>query len=49
MTNYDVYFFENGRVALIDSEILSKAIELDKEILIVCNAWSGGVCSCGWS
>ena len=27
---------------MIDSEILSKAIELDKEILIVCNAWSGG-------
>lgn len=42
MVKYDVYSFDNGRVALIDSEILSKAIEQGKEILIVCNAWSGG-------
>lgn len=42
MTNYDVYTFDNGRVALIDSKILSEAIEQDKEVLIVCNSWSGG-------
>lgn len=42
MIKYDVYAFGNGRVTLIDSKILSEAIENDKEILIVCNAWSGG-------
>lgn len=42
MTKYDVYTFDNGRVALIDSKIFSEAIEQDKEVLIVCNSWSGG-------
>lgn len=42
MTKYDVYTFDNGRVVLIDSKILSEAIEQGKEILIVCNSWSGG-------
>lgn len=42
MTNYDVYAFDNGRVALVDSEIISNAIEHGKEVLIVCNSWSGG-------
>lgn len=42
MTKYDVYPFSNGRVAMIDTEIISKAIEAEKEVLVVCNAWSGG-------
>lgn len=42
MTKYDVYPFPNGRVAMIDSEIINEAIEAGKEVLVVCNAWSGG-------
>lgn len=42
MTKYDVYPFGNGRVALVDSEIISNAIDEGKEVLIVCNSWSGG-------
>lgn len=42
MTKYEVYAFENGRVALVDSEIIFNAIEKGKEVLIVCNSWSGG-------
>lgn len=42
MTNYEIYAFDNGRVVLVDSEIISNAIEQGKEVLIVCNSWSGG-------
>lgn len=42
MDKYDVYVFPNGRVVLIDSDTISEAINAGKEVLIVCNAWSGG-------
>lgn len=42
MTKYEAYIFDNGRVALVDYEIISNAITQGKEVLIVCNAWSGG-------
>ncbi len=42
MTKYETYIFPNGRVAMVDSEIINKALEIEKEVLIVCNAWSGG-------
>lgn len=42
MTKYEACIFDNGRVVFVDSEIISNAIEKGKEILIVCNAWSGG-------
>lgn len=39
---YDVRFFPNGRIYFLDNDILKEAVENDKEILIVMNAWSGG-------
>lgn len=44
MTKYEIYVFPNGRVAMIDEA----AIDIGKEVLIVCNAWSGGyACAVG--
>lgn len=42
MKRYDVRFFPNGRIYFLDNDLLSDAIEQEKEILIVMNAWSGG-------
>lgn len=42
MFKYDTYIFPNGRIAMIDSTIIFEAIKAKKEVLIVCNAWSGG-------
>lgn len=41
-TKFQLYIFPNGRVYFLDYELLSKALEAEKEILIICNAWSGG-------
>ena len=42
MTEYMVNSFANGRVAFIDSKLFDDAVEAGKEILVVCNAYSGG-------
>lgn len=39
---YMPYIFGNGRVVLVENKTIDEAINLDKEILIICNAWSGG-------
>ena len=39
---YMPYVFGNGRVVLVENKTIDKAIDSDKEILIICNAWSGG-------
>lgn len=39
---YELIIFPNGRVYFLDKEIRDKAIKEGKEILICCNAWSGG-------
>ena len=39
---YQPYIFDNGRVVLVEQKIIDEAIDFGKEILIVCNAWSGG-------
>ena len=36
------YIFGNGRVILVEQKTINEAINLEKEILIICNAWSGG-------
>lgn len=39
---YMPYVFGNGRVVLVENKIIDEAIGYGKEILIICNAWSGG-------
>lgn len=39
---YTPYIFGNGRVVLVENKTIDEAIGYDKEILIICNAWSGG-------
>ena len=39
---YMPYIFGNGRVVLVKNKTIDEAIDSDKEILIICNAWSGG-------
>lgn len=39
---YMPYVFGNGRVVLVENKTIDEAIDLGKEILIICNAWSGG-------
>lgn len=39
---YEVRIFPNGRVVLFPSNYLEEALSQEKEILIICNAWSGG-------
>ena len=39
---YMPYVFGNGRVVLVENKTIDEAIDSDKEILIICNAWSGG-------
>lgn len=39
---YHLYFFSNGRVVFIPEEDIDNAIEQGKELLVICNAWSGG-------
>lgn len=39
---YQPYIFDNGRVVLVEQKIIDEVIDLGKEILIICNAWSGG-------
>ena len=42
MDKYDCRFFPNGRVAFILKEDIDAAILARKEILVICNSWSGG-------
>lgn len=39
---YMPYIFNNGRVVLVEQKTIDDAIDFGKEILIICNAWSGG-------
>ena len=39
---YMPYIFGNGRVVLVENKTIDEAIDSGKEILIICNAWSGG-------
>ena len=39
---YTPYIFGNGRVVLVENKTIDEAIVLGKEILIICNAQSGG-------
>lgn len=39
---YTPYIFSNGRVVLVENKTIDEAIGYGKEILIICNAWSGG-------
>ena len=39
---YTPYIFGNGRVVLVENKTIDEAISYGKEILIICNAWSGG-------
>ena len=39
---YMPYVFGNGRVVLVENKTIDEAIDSAKEILIICNAWSGG-------
>ena len=39
---YMPYVFGNGRVVLVENKTIDEAIDSDKEILIICNALSGG-------
>lgn len=39
---YTPYIFGNGRVVLVENKTIEEAIDCDKEVLIICNAWSGG-------
>lgn len=39
---YTPYIFGNGRVVLVENKTIDEAIDYGKEILIICNAWSGG-------
>lgn len=39
---YMPYVFGNGRVVLVENKTIDEAIGYSKEILIICNAWSGG-------
>lgn len=39
---YMPYTFGNGRVVLVENKTIEEAIDYGKEILIICNAWSGG-------
>lgn len=39
---YMPYVFGNGRVVLVENKTINEAIDLGKEILVICNAWSGG-------
>lgn len=39
---YMPYIFGNGRVILVENKTIDEAIDYGKEILIICNAWSGG-------
>ena len=41
-SKYQPYIFNNGRVVLVEQKIIGEAISLGKEILLICNAWSGG-------
>lgn len=42
MKKYDLRIFPNGRVYFLDKDLLNEALEAEKDILIICNAWSGG-------
>lgn len=39
---YQPYIFGNGRAVLVENKIINEAIDYGKEILIICNARSGG-------
>lgn len=39
---YDVRFFPNGRIVFVPWEDIDNAINNNKEVLVICNAWSGG-------
>ena len=42
MNKYDCRFFPNGRVVFILWDDIDKAVESGKELLVICNSWSGG-------
>lgn len=42
MRKHDLLIFPNGRVVFYPQEDFDKAVDEGKELLIVCNAWSGG-------
>lgn len=42
MRKHDLLIFPNGRVVFYLQEDFDKAVDEGKELLIVCNAWSGG-------
>ena len=39
---YDVRFFPNGRIVFVPWKDIDNAIDNNKEVLVICNAWSGG-------
>lgn len=41
---YIPYIFPNGRIALVEGSELDAALEANKEILIFCSCWAGGLC-----
>lgn len=42
MKKYELKIFPNGRVYFLDLDLLSEALKAEKDILIICGAWSGG-------
>lgn len=42
MRKHDLLIFPNGRVVFYPQDDFDKAVDEGKELLIVCNAWSGG-------
>ena len=43
MNKYLPYIFNNGRVVPVKYADIEEAVKQDKEILVFCGAWSGGV------
>lgn len=42
MNKYECKFFSNGRVVFVKEEDIENAIHAHKELLVICNSWSGG-------
>lgn len=42
MDKYECRFFQNGRVVFVLEEDINAAINARKELLVICNSWSGG-------
>ena len=41
-SKYECRFFPNGRVVFVPTEDIENAIHARKELLVICNSWSGG-------